>query len=176
MPTSDIPTFLDASGVSYALIGGQAIVARGHLRATVDFDFMTANDRVLETAFWTGLDGAEVDVRKGDFDDQFKGVVRIHLADGTDTDVIVARWKWEGAIIDRSELMEVEGVMMPVPQLPDLVILKLAAGGPLDLQDIINLMDIHGRDPLVAEVEARLDEVRPDVRDTWVKLLASLDV
>lgn len=65
---------------------------------------------------------------------------------------------------------------MPVPRVSDLILLKLVAGGPLDLQDIINLIDVHGRDPLVAEVEARLDEVRPGVHDTWAKLLASLSV
>lgn len=174
MPISDIPRTLEASNVSYALIGGRAIIARGHTRSTLDFDFLTTDKRVLDAAFWTSLEGAEVDVRKGDFDDQFKGVVHIRLADGPDTDVIVGKWEWEQAVIDRAEQMDVGPMNVPVPRVGDLVLLKLAAGGPLDLNDIGNLIEIYGRAPIVAEVEARLDEVRPDVRETWAKLLASL--
>ncbi len=174
MPISDIPRALEASNVSYALIGGRAIIARGHTRSTLDFDFLTTDTRVLDAAFWTSLEGGDVDIRRGDFDDQFKGVVHIRLSDGADTDVIVAKWKWEQAIIDRAERMDVGSMNVPVPRVGDLVLLKLAAGGPLDLNDIGNLMEVHGRAPIVAEVEAHIDEVRPDVRDTWAKLLASL--
>ena len=174
MPISDIPRILESIGAPYALIGGHAVIIRGHIRPTFDFDFLTSDAVALQPSSWVSLEGADVNVKKGDYDDQFRGVVHIKLPDGIDVDVIVARWKWEGAVIDRAELMEVEGVMMPVPRVSDLILLKLAAGGGLDLQDIGNLMDVHGQAPLVEEVESRLDEVRPDVRETWAKLLASL--
>ncbi len=174
MPISDIPRILEALNVSYALIGGQAVAARGHIRSTLDFDFLTTDKRVFDAASWASLEGADVDIRKGDYDDQFKGVVHIRLSDGPDTDVIVGKWKWEQAVIDRAEQMDVGSMNVPVPRVGDLVLLKLAAGGPLDLNDVGNLMEVHGRAPIVAEVEAHIDEVRPDVRDTWAKLLASL--
>jgi hypothetical protein len=176
MPISDVPRVLESIGAPYALIGGQAVIIRGHIRPTFDFDFLTSAAAALQPSSWISLEGADVNVTKGDYDDQFQGVVHIKLSEGIDVDVIVAKWKWEDGVIDRAEPMDVEGVTMPVPQLSDLILLKLAAGGGLDLQDIMNLMDVHGRDPLVAEVEARLDEVRPDIRGTWAKLLASLDV
>ncbi len=176
MPISDIVQVLETSGVSYALIGGRAVIARGHLRATVDYDFLTTDKIVLSAAFWASLEDSEIEIRKGDFDDQFKGVVHIRLPDGRDTDVIVGKWKWEQAAINRAERMDVGGMNVPVPRVSDLILLKLAAGGGLDLQDIGNLMEVYGRDSLVAEVEARIDEVRPDVRETWTKLLAFLDV
>src|SRR5258708_1524400 len=174
MPISDNPRILEWIGAPYALMGGQAVIMRGHIRPTFDYDFLTSDAAALQPSSWVSLEGADVNVREGDYDDQFRGVVHITLPDGTDVDVIVAKWKWEGAVIDRSELMDVDGVMMPVPRVSDLILLKLAAGGGLDLQDIGNLMEVHGRAPIVAEVEAHIDEVRPDVRDTWVKLLASL--
>src|SRR5258708_26886941 len=135
---------------------------------------MRPDKRVLHASFWVSLEGADVDIRKGDFDDKVKGVVRIHLADGVGTDVVVGKWKWEQAVIDRAERMDVGKMNVPVPRVSDLILLKLAAGGGLDLQDIGNLLEIHGQVPLVAEVEEHIDEVRPDVRDTWAKLLASL--
>jgi len=48
MPISEIPRALDALGVSYALIGGRALIARGYVRLTVDFDFLTTDKRVLD--------------------------------------------------------------------------------------------------------------------------------
>ncbi len=150
------------------------MVARGYVRSTLDFDFLTTDKRVLDTASWAGLEGGEVDIRSGALDDPFEGVVHVCWSDGVDTNVVIGRSTWEQAVIDRSELMDVEGVMMPVPRVSDLILLKLAAGGGLDLQDIGNLMEVHGRAPTVAEVEAHIDEVRPDIRDTWAKVLASL--
>jgi hypothetical protein len=176
MAISDVPRILESIGAPYALIGGHAVIIRGHIRPTFDYDFLTSDAAALDPSSWESLEGASVNVNKGDYDDQFRGVVHIKLPDGIDVDVIVAKWKWEGGVIDRAESMDVEGVTMPVPRVSDLILLKLAAGGGLDLQDIMNLIDVHGGDPLISEVEARLDEVRPDVRDTWTKLLASLDV
>ena len=173
MPISDISATLDSLGISYALIGGRAVVARGHLRATIDFDFLTTDKRVLDPSSWTSLEGAEIDARKGDYDDQLKGVVHIRLSDGSDADVIVGKWKWEQAVIDRAERIVAGPLNVPIPRVSDLVLLKLAAGGPLDLQDILNLLEIHGVDKVVPEVEAHIDEVRPDVRQTWKDLLAS---
>lgn len=176
MPISDIPRILEALNVSYALIGGQAVAARGHIRSTLDFDFLTTDKRVFDAASWASLQGADVDIRKGEFDDQLKGVVRIRLSDGVGTDVVVGKWKWEQAVIDRAERMDVGKMNVPVPRVSDLILLKLAAGGGLDLQDIGNLLEIYGQVPLVAEVEEHIDEVRPDVRATWAKLLVDLSL
>jgi hypothetical protein len=114
------------------------------VRPTIDFDFLTTDKCALDPSSWAALEDAEIDIRKGDYDDQFKGVVHIRLSDGSDVDVIVGKWKWEQAVIDRSERIELGPLNVPVPDVSDLILLKLAAGGPLDLQDILNLLEIHG--------------------------------
>jgi hypothetical protein len=106
-----------------------------------------------------------------DDDDPLGGVVHILLADGTDVDVIVARWKWEAAIVERAEIMRVGPVDVRVPRTSDLILLKLAAGGSIDLRDAAALLAIGDRDALIGEVESRLPDVHPDVSATWREVL-----
>ena len=122
---------LDAIGAPHALIGGHALIARGHVRFTLDVDLLTSDARVLDADVWAELaaTGARILPRRGDPDDPLKGVVHILLSDGTDVDVVVARWKWEGAIIDRAEPMTIGSSQVRVPLTSDLILLKLAPAG-----------------------------------------------
>lgn len=177
MNLEPIRRVLDALGVRYALIGGHALAARGYPRFTVDIDLLTTDRRVLEPQVWAALidQGAAVDARRGDDDDPLAGVVHVLLPDGTDVDLIVGRWPWEGGVIDRANLVTIApGVDILVPTASDLILLKLAAGGFVDLQDAAALLATGDRDRLVAAVESRIDEVRPDVRRTWRGLLEQM--
>jgi hypothetical protein len=88
----------------HALIGAHAIAARGYPRFTIDIDVLTTTDRVLDAAVWAALAdaGAAIDPRRGDVDDPLGGVVHILLSDGTDIDLIVAKWRWEADVIARA--------------------------------------------------------------------------
>lgn len=138
---------------------------------TIDYDFLTVDKRVLESQVWKGLQeqGAMIELRKGDHDDPVAGVARMKLADGSQADVVLARWKWELAVIERAERLDVSGAMVPVPRTGDLILLKLAAGGPIDQQDIISLLATD-RDQLIREVEEHISEVRPDVTALWERI------
>jgi hypothetical protein len=163
-------------GSPYALIGGRAVGIRGFPRMTLDYDFLTADQRVLDSSVWESLAAtfkASVDVRKGDFDDPIAGVVHIAFPDGSEADILLAKWKWESEVIARAELLEVAGTRVLVPVTSDLVLLKLVAGGPIDLQDVISLIATD-RDRWVAEVDRRVGEVRPDVTESWARLKQSL--
>jgi hypothetical protein len=174
MEIDEIRRILESLGARYALIGAHAMAARGYPRSTVDVDFMTADQRVLDPAIWTGIirAGGTVEPRRGDHDDPLAGVIHILLPDGTDVDVIVARWKWEAAVIDRAERMRIADIDIPVARTSDLIMLKLAAGGYLDQRDAAALLATGDRAELVREVEAHIDGVRPDIRPAWRELLA----
>lgn len=166
---------LDGLGAPYTLIGAHAMAVRGYPRFTVDVDVLTSDERVLSDSAWDELRraGATVDPRRGDADDPLGGVVHILLADGTDVDVVLSKWKWEAQIIERAEPVALAGTVIRVPRLGDLILLKLAAGGYTDLQDAAALLALGNTDDTIREVEVRIDDVRPDVRPLWRDLLAA---
>jgi hypothetical protein len=158
---------LDAAGVRYALIGGLALAARGAARATVDVDLLTADDRVLQKDFWSGL---EPMVRKGDFEDPLAGVIR--FAGEEPVDVVVAKYKWQRDLVERAEVVPLRGLMVRVPSSADLILLKLFAGGFRDLNDVRQLLDAGSRDQLVRDVSGALGELPPDMNERWKRVLA----
>lgn len=177
MTIEPVQQILDALGASYCLIGAHAMAARGYPRFTVDVDLLTTEARVLDRAVWAAIErgGAAVDPRRGDQDDPLAGVVHILLADGTDIDIMLARWKWEANVIARADLMTVStGVAIRVPTTGDLVLLKLAAGGFLDLRDAAALLATGDRQKLVREIDAQVSDVHPDIRGAWEDLKRSI--
>lgn len=150
--------------------------ARGHPRMTLDYDFLTSDARVLTSEVWMSLEkaGATIELRRGDHDDPIAGVAHITFADGIEADVLLARWKWELGIIERSERLDVGGSFVPVPITSDLILLKLAAGGPIDLQDVVALLATN-YGPLVDEVDQKIALVHPDVRTVWNDLKRSTE-
>jgi hypothetical protein len=173
MDIEPIRCVLDALGARYALIGAHAMAARGYPRFTVDVDLLTSDARVLDPANWADLAGAgaQVDARRGDADDPLGGVVHLLLSDGTDVDIVVGKWQWEADIIDRAETMSIGGLPLRVPRIGDLILLKLAAGGHLDVRDAGALLALADRETVVGEVEAHIADVCPDIRSTWRDLL-----
>lgn len=177
MNIEPVQRVLASLGAPYALIGAHAMAARGYARFTVDVDLLTTDDRVLSPLTWAELEreGAVVDARRGDATDPLGGVVHILLADGSDVDVVLAKWQWEAQVIARAEVMRIAGTDIRVPRTSDLILLKLAAGGYLDLRDAAALLALADRDTVIRDVEAHIDEVRPDVRPLWRELLAGSD-
>ena len=165
---------LEGLGAPYALVGGHAVAARGFARSTIDLDLLTTDPRVLDPSTWSDLaaGGAHVDCRRGDSEDPLAGVTRIELPDSLPVDVILARWKWQEGVISRAEGISIGSIHLPVCLASDLILLKLAAGGALDLRDAAALLAVGNRDVLIAEVERRLPDVRPAVGDAWRQVLA----
>jgi hypothetical protein len=168
-----VQNILDRLGVTYALAGGMAVVARGYARFTLDFDLLTMDVRVLQSTVWNELReaGISVDIRKGDSDDPLAGVVRIGSMPET-IDVVVGKWKWQQGVIERAELLEIEGRPIRVPLTSDLILLKLEAGGPIDQQDILRLLAVGPRNQLVAEVTEKISDLPDDAQQLWSRLIA----
>lgn len=167
---------LESIGARYAVIGGQAVALRGHPRLTVDYDFLTTDRRVFEREVWTTLEqrGAIVDVRKGDPDDPLAGVVHITLREQHEADIVVAKWKWEQGVIERAERLTLQGVSVPIAQTSDVILLKLAAGGYLDLQDVYALLYTGDREQLISEVNQTISALPADAQESWKRIVTAL--
>jgi len=174
MTPDDVRAILARNGVSHILIGGHAVAARGYPRFTSDVDFMTTEKRVLDPAIWAELaeGGAAIDCRRGDFDDPLGGVVHITLPGEREVDVVVGKWKWEQEVIDRAEILEVSGMVVPVPRVSDLILLKLAAGGYIDLQDAAVLLAMNDAEQIKLEVNERIGRLPSDAQAAWQRILA----
>jgi predicted nucleotidyltransferase len=160
---------LDERGVRY-MIGAHAAAVYGVIRSTKDVDFLTVDRTVLRDEVWAraASEGATVKVLIGDFDDPLAGTVRL-LRGVEQVDVVVGKWKFEEAIIERAEERVFDGVACRVPRAADLVLLKLAAGGPQDFWDIHELMRyVDVRD----EVGERIGALPRDARSAWERILA----
>jgi hypothetical protein len=168
-----VKTILDRLGVKYALIGAMAMAARGHARFTLDCDFLTTDKAVLDPEVWREL--PSVDVRKGEFDDPLAGVVRV--GDPAEVDVVVGKWKWQHRAIEEAEPLQIAGIIMPVARASDLILMKLDAGGYQSRLDILALLEHGPRERLIAEVDAKLDDLpstaEKDARAMWREILTA---
>ena len=167
---------LDSAHVSYALVGAVAVASRGAPRSTYDLDLFTTDKQVFREELWSELrrDAIPVDIRRGDFDDPLGGVVRIGTKPDQ-IDVVVGKWKWEQAVIERSQPVEIRnGVTVPVPSRSDLILLKIAAGGPVDYVDAYHLLQLGPRDDLVRDVDSKIADLPSDARKLWHRLLTEI--
>jgi hypothetical protein len=167
---SRVVDILEASTITYTLIGATAVGRHGVARATMDVDFLVVDSSVLKPELWSSLgEAVQVDCRRGDFEDSLRGMVRLRDDRGEAADIVVGKWKWQAGVLERSEQTTMWGRSVPVARAADLILLKLYAGGGRDAWDITALLAVLDSS-VVTEVEERLPELQQDARDLWKKI------
>ena len=168
-----VTSILDQAGARYAVIGAVAMAARGVSRATRDVDLLTLSTVGLDEAWWTPLSdaGVSVSVARGDADDPLAGVVRLDLEGERPVDLVVGRYRWQRRVIERAEPAVVGGTSLPTALEPDLLLLKLYAGGSQDAWDIEQLLAGANREELIAAVAADIDDLPTRCRTLWERIL-----
>ncbi|MCK6572637.1 nucleotidyltransferase [Myxococcota bacterium] len=148
---SALPVILDtleAFGQPFALIGGLAVVLRARPRLTRDLDFVVSVppgqvDALLECAARTGLSWDPAEVA------QFApgGLLRLwsppDAARGVSLDLLFADDPLSVSLLARARPVEVLGRLVPVATVEDLILTKLDANRPQDLDDVVALVDAH---------------------------------
>lgn len=128
---------------SYALIGGFAVSAWGVARATQDIDLAVALGTSEPQALAVYL-GATYE--PGGIDDPLRGVFRLSLScKGQEIPVqlIVLPSKLAALAFTNIERLNALGCSVPVVNWKPLVLLKLFAGGPIDLLDARNIVAVR---------------------------------
>jgi hypothetical protein len=153
---------LQASGISFAIVGGMAVNAHGYRRTTADVDFLLSAD---------GLAAFRALVESGEFR-PVPGRPRrfIEPATGVCFDLLIAgMFPGSGrpgpiGFPDPAQVSQViEGC--PVVDLPTLVQLKLAAGRYGDFNDVVNLIRANDLD------ERFLPRLHPTLHDDFIECL-----
>lgn len=132
---------------SYALVGGFAVAAWGVARATRDIDLAVALG-----AADPGLLAAHLKAsyHPGDPDDPLRGVFSMELPAGEQAvpvQLIVLQPRWADVVFRRVESLSVLDCSVPVVNWQALVLLKLYAGGPVDLQDARDIVVVRQPSP-----------------------------
>lgn len=144
---------------SYVLVGGFAVSAWGVARATRDIDLAVALGAADPARLAAHL---EASYHPGDPDDPLRGVFRVELPIGkhvVPVQLIVLQPRWVDLVFRRVETLSVLECVVPVVNWEALVLLKLYAGGPVDLQDARDIVAIRQPSPaerkdLTAQAEA----------------------
>ena len=166
---------LDEAGARYAVIGAAAMAVHGVGRSTRDVDLLTSSAEWIDAARWVPLSeaGVHVSVVRGDADDPLAGVIRLDQAGERPVDLVVGRHRWQQRVLERAEPALAAGTTLPTARAPDLVLLKLFAGGSQDAWDIEQLLAGPDRASLVADVTAEIDDLPARCGKFWSRILTA---
>ena len=141
------------------LFGAQAVIAYGVPRLSADVDITLALSPDDPERFAHDMDTAGFALRVDDpeFVRRTRVMPFVHRATGMPLDVVLAGSGLEDEFLDRATLVDVGGTSVPLIDLDDLVIAKILAGRPKDLDDARNLWRIHGRAPGAARIRHTLE-------------------
>lgn len=172
---ADVAQALDRLEIPFMLVGAAALAVRGVTRGSHDIDFMTTEPRVLSEPWADHLPtAASFEILRGDHGDPLLGTVRFSRETASPVDLVVAKWKWQRDVIDRSEPLDLGSFRARVPPTEDLVLLKLEAGSYLDQRDAAQLLAVHGRD-VISSVNSRVSDLPEDLQSAWSTFLRDID-
>jgi hypothetical protein len=123
-----------------ALVGGLAMIARVRTRTTMDADVVIiAPPPPSELLEHARASGYEYDPE--DIEEWFEGgLVRLRAPEG-DLDLIIADDPFLVDVATRASTVTLDEATIPVAQVEDLLLLKLAANRPIDLDDALAIRD-----------------------------------
>jgi predicted nucleotidyltransferase len=143
---------LETLHIPYAVIGGYAVAAWGQIRATRDIDLVCESSDLdrLKTALAEA--SLRFEHRRGDSEDPIGHVIRVEVPvnDGVEEIDIIAEIRDAPAgIVRRSRRVALEGLNLQIAAPEDMLLLKVLAGSPLDLEDarsILHANDLQMKD------------------------------
>jgi hypothetical protein len=173
---------LDETGRPWMFIGGVAVIALGVPRLTVDVDATITAEGVDPEELIARLSGHAIAPRIPDaagFARHRNVVLLRHGSSQVDVDVSLAFLPFELDALRSSLAVDWVGLRIPVARPQDLVVYKLVAARPRDLDDVEKLLLLHREQIDVARVrrimaefaQALEDEERPRVLDAMLRRL-----
>ena len=134
--------FLDSWPHPSAVVGGLAIVLRVQPRLTRDIDVVVVAPPPCRALLPALVDAGYSYEEEGIDEWLDGGLVRATVPEtGEGLDLIVADVPYQEELAARAEPLEIEGVTLPVATLEDLLLLKLEAARPQDLDDALALRE-----------------------------------
>ena len=152
---------LSELGAPWMCIGGVAVIALGVPRFTADVDATVSAQRVDPEAILAALgrhDATPRVDRAVEFARRHQVVLLHHARSGVPIDISLAWLPFETEAIQHARETDFAGVRIRVPRPDDLVVYKLVAARPRDVDDAEKLLAIHGRTLDLPRVRRLLEE------------------
>jgi hypothetical protein len=143
---ADLSRALATLDLPWYLFGAQAAIVYGAARLTADVDVTVRPSANAVAADWLPVLAQHgFDARFGDreFFEQTRVLPLVHAATGLPTDVVLAGPGLEDEFLSRAVTRDLDGVAVPVIDISDLVILKVLAGRPKDVEDLVTLLRVQ---------------------------------
>ncbi len=144
---ADAIRFLDHRQIPYALIGDLAASLQGEPRVTADVDAVIGTTVEDALKLLNNLEGSP-------FEPLFPGVDEVvrqafilplrHRKTGVKVDLSIGLSGFEQQLIERAERVTVAGESLRIATSEDLVVMKLLAGRPRDIQDAQGIAVVRG--------------------------------
>ena len=131
----------------WCLCGAQAVVLHGVPRLSADVDVTLALVPDTPDRFVGDMQAAGFSLRVSDpgFVRRTRVLPFVHEPTGMPLDVVLAGSGLEEEFLERAVPIDIGGTRIPVIEISDLVVAKVLAGRPKDIDDARALWRIHGR-------------------------------
>ena len=128
------------------VFGAQAVIAYGAPRLSADVDVTLALMPNAPEDFARDMEAAGFALRVKDpaFVRRTRVMPFVHDRTGMPLDVVLAGSGLEDEFLDRAVLTDVAGTRIPLIDRGDLIVAKVLAGRPKDLEDVRALWRVHG--------------------------------
>lgn len=152
---------LDEFGVPWMLLGGVAVIASGVARTTLDVDATLSGERTDLDALVATLARHAIEPRLPDaleFARRRQVLLARHAPSGVDVDVSLAWLPFEAQALAASHARQFGAARVRIPRPEDLLVFKLVAARPRDLDDAEKLLLLHATRMDLRRVRAILAE------------------
>lgn len=131
-----------ALGSRFYLFGAQAALLYGSARLTADVDvtveLLDKDPAVLVSALSKA--GFRMRVESDDFVRRTRVLPVVHAPTGIAADIVLAGPGLEELFLQRAEVHDIDGVRIPVARAEDIVAMKILAGRPKDIEDVVAIL------------------------------------
>jgi hypothetical protein len=144
---ADLAGGLGEAGVDWYLFGARAAILHGVARLTADVDVTVRLPESTSSGSLVAVlerHGFRPRVTDADFIARTRVIPFVHVATTLPLDVVLAGPGLEERFFERATVRRVEGVRVPVASAEDLVVMKVLASRPKDLDDVTAIAAAYG--------------------------------